>query len=85
MTSGELLSKFGASQKDADEVSTVLKKFGLKVESVSLATRSMPSIGPASAVESAFKPNMAIVRSARQQSEYRGRQGPLQIPQNFKV
>jgi kumamolisin len=84
MTPNELLSKFGASQKDADEVSKVLKKFGLKVESVSLPTRSMRVIGPASAVEAAFKPNMAIVKSARQEGEYRGRHGPLQIPQELQ-
>src|ERR1700751_2130834 len=84
MTPDELLLKFGASQKEADEVSSVLKKYGLKIESVSLPTRSMRVTGPASAVEAAFKPNMAIVKSARQEGEYRGRQGPLQIPLQLK-
>jgi kumamolisin len=84
MSSDELRSKFGASQKDADEVSRVLKKFGLKVESISLPTRSMRVVGPASAVEAAFEPNMAMVKSARQQGEYRGRQGSLQIPQELQ-
>jgi kumamolisin len=84
MTPDQVSSQFGASQQDADEVSKVLTKYGLKVESVSLPTRSMRVIGPASAVEAAFKPNMAIVRSARQQGEYRSRQGPLQIPQELQ-
>lgn len=84
MTPDQLSSQFGATKKDADEVSKALKKYGLKVESVSLATRSMRVVGPASAVEAAFKPNMAILKSARQQGEYRGRQGPLQIPQELQ-
>ena len=84
MTADELRSKFGASQQDVDQVSGVLKKFGLKVESVSLPTRSMRVGGPASAVEAAFRPNMAIVKSTRQSGEYRGRQGPLQIPEALK-
>jgi len=84
MTPDQLLSKFGATQQDADEVSRVLKNFGLKVESVSLPTRTMRVIGPASAVNAAFKPNMAIVKSARQPGEYRARQGPLQIPRQLQ-
>jgi kumamolisin len=84
MTPDQLSSEFGATQEDADAVSKALKKYGLKVESVSLATRSMRVGGPASAVEAAFKPNMAIVKSARQQGEYRGRQGPLQIPRELQ-
>ena len=37
----ELVEKFGASKADADKVEKSLNKFGLKVEDVSLETRSM--------------------------------------------
>jgi kumamolisin len=84
LTPDELSAQFGANKAAADKVADVLKKFGLKVESVSLATRSMRVIGPAAAVEAAFKPDMAVVRSARQTGEYRGRQGTLQIPKELK-
>jgi kumamolisin len=84
LTADELSAKFGASKEDANKVAKCLKKFGFKVESVSLATRSMRVIGTAAAIEAAFKPDMAIIRSARQIGEYRGRQGTLQIPAELK-
>jgi kumamolisin len=84
LTPEELEARFGAVKADADKVATSLKKFGLKVEEVSLATRSMRVSGTAADIEAAFKPNMAIIRSARQAGEYRGRQGTLQIPAELK-
>jgi len=83
LTPAELADKFGANRADADKVAKSLKKFGLKVEDVSLETRSMRVSGTAAAMEAAFKPEMAIMRSARQ-GEYRGRQGALQIPAELK-
>jgi kumamolisin len=79
----ELAEKFGAKQADADKVAKSLLKFGLKVEDVSLETRSMRVSGPAKAMEAAFKPCMAIMRSARD-GENRGRQGAIQIPAELK-
>jgi kumamolisin len=83
LTPKQLAEKFGAKQADADKVARSLKKFGLKVEDVSLATRSMRVSGPAKAMEAAFKAGMAIMRSARD-GEYRGRQGSIQIPTELK-
>ena len=83
LTPEELASTYGASQADADKVAKSLKKFGLKVEEVSLETRSMRVSGTAAAMEAAFKPGMAIMRSARQ-GEYRGRQGTLMVPAELK-
>ena len=60
-----------------------LRKFGLKVEDVSLATRSMRVSGTAAAMEAAFKAGMAIMHSDRD-GEYRGRQGALSIPAELK-
>ena len=84
LTPDELSEKFGASKTDADKVAKCLKKYGFKVESISLATRSMRVVGTAAAVEAAFKPDMAVVRSTRQLGNYRGRQGMLQIPDELK-
>lgn len=83
LTPTELAEKFGANKADVDKVAKSLKKFGIKVEEVSLETRSMRVSGTAAAMESAFKPEMAIMRAARQ-GEYRGRQGTLQIPAELK-
>jgi kumamolisin len=83
LTPAELAAKFGAKQADADKVASSLKKYGLKVEDVSLETRSMRVSGTAKAMEAAFKPGMAIMRSAAE-GEYRGRQGSIQIPAELK-
>jgi kumamolisin len=53
------------------------------VEAVLLETRSMRVSGTAKAMEAAFKPEMSIMRSARD-GEYRGRQGAIQIPAELK-
>jgi kumamolisin len=83
LTPEELAEKFGTKKADADKVAKVLKKYGLKVEEVSLATRSMHVSGTIAAMEAAFKPGLVLMRSARQ-GEYRGRQGSLQIPAELK-
>jgi len=83
LTAAELAEKFGARKQDADKVAKSLKKFGLKVDSVSLDTRSMSVSGTAAAMEAAFKPGLAMMRSP-DQGEYRGRQGALQIPTELK-
>jgi kumamolisin len=83
LTRAELAEKFGATKQDADRVAEALKKFGLEVDSVSLETRSMSVSGTAAAMEAAFKPGLAIMRSP-DQGEYRGRQGTLQIPIELK-
>jgi kumamolisin len=83
LTPMELAEKFGASKQDADKVAQSLKRFGLRADSVSLETRSMIASGTAAAMEAAFKPGLAIMRS-HDQGEYRGRQGTLQIPAELK-
>src|SRR5260370_6436483 len=83
LTPAELAEKFGAKKADADKVAKSLRKFGLKVEEVSLETRSMTVSGTAAAMEAAFKPGMEIMRSARD-GEYRGRQGTIMIPTDLK-
>ena len=83
LTPDELAEKYGTKKADADKVAKVLRKFGLKVEEVSLASRSMRVSGTIAAMEAAFRPGLALMRSASQ-GEYRGRQGSLQIPAELK-
>jgi kumamolisin len=83
MTREELAENFGARKADADKVAKCLKKFGLKVKGVSLETRSMRVSGTAKAMEAAFKPDWAIMRSPSY-GTYRGRQGTIQIPAELK-
>jgi kumamolisin len=78
-----LAEKFGAKQEDADKVAKSLKKYGLVVDSVSLGTRSMIVSGTAAAMEAAFKPGLAMMRSV-DQGEYRGRKNALKIPAELK-
>ena len=79
----EFAAKFGAKKEDADRVAKTLKKFGLKVDEVSLGTRSMKVSGTIAAMEKAFKANLAIIRSL-ERAEYRGREGSLHIPVELK-
>jgi kumamolisin len=79
LTPAEFAKQFGASKGDADKVAKELKKFGLKVESVSLATRSMKVSGTVEAMSKAFKARLSIMRSSRQ-NDYRGRSGSLSVP-----
>jgi kumamolisin len=83
MTPAEFGAKFGARKEDAEAVAKSLKRFGLKVEDVSLETRSMRVSGTAAAIEKAFQPGMCIMRSDRD-GEYRGREGTLKIPAELK-
>lgn len=83
LTPEELTAKFGAKKEEAEQVARTLQKFGLNVDEVSLATRSMKVSGTIAAMESAFKPKLSIMRSAVQ-GEYRGRQGSLQVPEELK-
>jgi kumamolisin len=83
MSPEELTEKYGARKADADKVGKSLKKFGLKVEEVLLDTRSMRVSGTAQAMEAAFKPDWAIMRS-RGQGAYRGRQGTIHVPKDLE-
>jgi kumamolisin len=83
ITPEELATSYGASQADADKVAKSVKKFGLKVEDVQLATRSMRVSGTIAQMERAFKPGLVLMESPTQ-GQYRGRQGALQIPAELK-
>jgi kumamolisin len=75
----EFAKRYSASQADADKVAVSLKKFGLKVDSIFLPARIMKVSGTAKAMEAAFHPHMVLMHS-KQDGDYRGRTGRLQIP-----
>jgi kumamolisin len=79
----EFREKFAAKKADADEVAKALRPYGLRVDTVSLNTRSMRVSGTAAQIESAFKPGMVMMRTARHEI-YRGRQGTIMIPAQLK-
>jgi kumamolisin len=83
LTPAKFKRKYGAKKADADKVAKSLKKFGLKVESVSLATRSVRVSGKVRDMSKAFKVKLGIMRSSRQ-NDYRGRTGSLSIPAELK-
>src|SRR5436309_3303657 len=56
----EFAARYGASQADADAVAGALTPLGLKIDDVSLPTRSMQVSGPIAAFQKAFQPNLAI-------------------------
>jgi kumamolisin len=68
----ELADQFGTKKADADKVAKILKKYGLKVDKVRLATQSMVVSGTAAALEAAFRPHLSMMESPTQ-GEYRGR------------
>jgi len=83
LTPEELAARFGASKADADKVAASLERFGLKVDRVSLATRTMEVSGSAAQMEQAFRPRLKIMASASE-GQYRGREGSLEIPSDLK-
>src|SRR5262249_58421303 len=83
MTPEDFAGRFGARPEDANAVTRSLRKYGLRVEEVSLSGRSMRVTGTAAAMEAAFKPGLMLMHSAPQRQD-RGRQGTLQIPAELK-
>jgi hypothetical protein len=83
LTLADFESNYAASRDDADKVAEVLGRFGLKVDSISLPTRSMRVSGTVAAMEAAFHPNLGIYESA-DQGEFRDRQDDYQVPAELK-
>jgi len=79
LTPLQFRKKYRASPRDAGKVASVLKTFGLKVESTSLDTRSMRISGTVAAVEAAFHARLGIYESARQ-GRFRDREHDYKVP-----
>jgi kumamolisin len=74
----EQLAAYGSTQKDIDEVTSVLGKYGLTVKSADAATRSVRLSGTVAAMEKAFQ--VKLFNYAHDGGNYRGRVGELQVP-----
>jgi kumamolisin len=83
LTSEDFQAKYSASQSDADKVSEVLQHFGLKIEDVSLATRSIRVGGSVAMMEAAFHPGLGIYENA-DQGEFRDRESDYRVPAELK-
>ena len=83
MTPDEFRKRYAASPEDASEVARVLQRFGLKVEELSLETRSMRVKGPVAAIEAAFQPKLAVYKN-EDQGLFRDRDQDYKIPIELK-
>ncbi|HEY2335485.1 MAG TPA: S53 family peptidase [Solirubrobacterales bacterium] len=75
--------RYGASSADVEKVKATLQKFGLEVEEVSRAARSMRVSGTAAEMEKAFHPGLGVYRSP-DHGEFQGREDNLQIPADLE-
>ncbi|HEX3449125.1 MAG TPA: protease pro-enzyme activation domain-containing protein [Isosphaeraceae bacterium] len=83
LSRSEFEAKYASAKADAEKVAQVLTPFGLHVEDISLAGRSMRVSGTVSAMEEAFRLKLGLYESATQ-SRYRGREGLIQVPAELK-
>jgi kumamolisin len=72
-------TQFGARREDIEKAVGVFEQYGLNVEEVSPRTRSMRISGTVASMEKTFQPHLGIYRS-KEQGEFRGREGEIQIP-----
>lgn len=79
LSAADFAAKYGAKAEDAEKVAQVLKQYGLKVEDVSLPTRSMRVVGPAKAIEKTFQADLGLYHSTSQ-GDFRGRESDIKIP-----
>jgi len=78
----EFARDYSAKNEDVARVVDVLRDFGLSIDGVTQAGRSIHVSGSASAVEAAFHSRLGVYQSATQ-SEFRGREGGLEIPREL--
>jgi kumamolisin len=79
----EFNARYAASKRDAEEVSQVLRKLGLKIVDVSLPARCMKVSGTVAQMEAAFHPRLGVYKSA-DQGEFRDREGDYKVPASLK-
>ncbi len=78
----QLGKKYGGTQADINKVARVLREFGLEKLESNPETRSIKVAGPCCAMEKAFMAK--LVRCAHQRGNYRGRVGPLHVPNKLE-
>jgi kumamolisin len=72
-------SRYGADPDDLVKVEKTLERFGLKVEGVTRAARSVRVSGTATQMEDAFRAGLGVYRD-EDQGEFRGREKDVQVP-----
>jgi kumamolisin len=83
LSAREFNARYSASKRDADKVSQVLRKLGLKIGYVSLPARCMEVSGSVAEMEAAFHPGLGIYKSAAQ-GVFRDREGEYKVPASLK-
>ena len=81
LTREELASRFGADQADLDKVAAYARENGLTVTSSSVARRTVMVKGTVADLVKAFPTELKQYDS--EQGKFRGRSGPLQIPEEL--
>jgi kumamolisin len=79
LSRAEIDSRWGVPAANVQKVERVLRSFGLHVEDVKQAGRSLHVTGSAAAMTAAFQPKLGIYHVLGR-GEMRGREGPLMIP-----
>ncbi len=82
LTPEQFAAHYSASKADVDKVARCLTRFGLIVDDVSFAARSMRVSGTVAQMEAAFHPGLGIYRIAGQ-AEFRDREGYYEVPKEI--
>jgi len=78
----QLAATYGGTQADINKVARVLREFGLEEVESHPQTRSIKLAGPCCAMEKAFM--VKLVRCTHERGNYRGRVGPLHVPNKLE-
>lgn len=81
LTPEEFAARYGADPADVQHVVEFARAHGLAVENTDLGQRTVTLSGPASAMSAAFHVELQQYESP--QGSYRGRVGPVHIPENL--
>jgi len=81
LSDADAVRQHGARAADMDTVEQVLRRYGLTILSKDQGARSIKAAGPVDAMEKAFAVHLLRVKHGTHL--YRGRLGPLQIPQEL--
>src|SRR5437764_772265 len=82
MSYEQLTKTYGCEQEDITKVAEALHEFGLEVVESDPRTRTVKVAGPSSAMEKAFM--VKLVSYAHEHGNYRGRVGPLHVPNKLE-
>ena len=76
-------ARYGASKRDVDKVSQLLRRNGITIDEVSRETRSMRVSGTVAQMEHLFEPDLCMFKSADRR-KFRDRQSNYIVPSSLK-